>query len=261
MRLIKCQKCSTQFNVDTDKAKTDVFTVVCPRCGQKYQLRKAGAEVAKPPVGRVAQVGSVGSPKGQVPPAPVAGIAPDLDLSKFNPRSGWQYHLYASTKWIPIEARRTEPVLEQAHTRSVHGLQGPHFIRPFDPRARHRDTVEHDGDLQYCLPRIDFSCTEGSWHPRLHRETIRNTLQSITGQGDLLVTRTKRNYRSQPCIESDRFRTAKKGHAPTTGNQWYHCQDQRTCPATGRDIFSTSDQRSRICSFAQRRPAASRSTG
>ncbi|MBK9076860.1 MAG: hypothetical protein IPL77_18185 [Flavobacteriales bacterium] len=210
MRLIKCQKCSTQFNVDTDKAKTDVFTVVCPRCGQKYQLRKAGAEVAKPPVGRVAQVGSVGSPKGQVPPAPVAGIAPDLDLSKFNPRSGWQYHLYASTKWIPYWKH---VALSLYLNKLIQGVSTAFK----DLTSSGRLTKEHVTAIRSNMTatcstvfRASISPVLRIWHPRLHRETIRNTLQSITGQGDLLVTRTKRNYRSQPCIESDRFRTAKK---------------------------------------------------
>lgn len=109
-KTIACKKCQVSFNVDFSKAPTDVFTLACPKCGQKYQLKKPGTEAAKQqpsaiPPRTAAPASSSLAPSG-APPQTTAGI----DLSRFDPRSGWQYDLYRYTRMVPYAKNVTLPI-------------------------------------------------------------------------------------------------------------------------------------------------------
>lgn len=108
-KTIACKKCQASFNVDYSKAPTDVFTLACPKCGQKYQLRKPGTAPASqaettPQSIPNAQV-ATGGPK--IPEKPTTSTTLDIDLKRFDPRSGWQYNLYRFTRSVPYVSHAT----------------------------------------------------------------------------------------------------------------------------------------------------------
>lgn len=116
-RTIACKKCQASFNVDFGKAPTEVFTVACPKCGQKYQLKKPAA----PPQSKVVQPPEQPRPSGSPDSATKkpANTSPGIDLSRFDPRSGWQYNLYSYTRAVPYAKNITLPIYSSKLVNSI----------------------------------------------------------------------------------------------------------------------------------------------
>nr|MBP6573683.1 hypothetical protein [Flavobacteriales bacterium] len=147
-RTIACKKCTTSFRIDFSKAPHDVFTVACPKCGQKYQLSKpTGRPATHVPVSEpvATVVPSRPSPSGPGPSPTATPIG--IDLSRFNPRNSWQYNLYRYTAAVPYAKNVTLPIY------------GAQLVNSIASIARHQAATGSITPAAYSAMKANMSAT------------------------------------------------------------------------------------------------------